>query len=190
MDENTVRLLDLFQNYQPEEDIKRRLDHVKVFDAKIDMNRRQVSVTVQLSEYMPRAMVRRIQEGIARAYTIRGMELRTLLDSQHLEELRLPDVGAYITEQYAPGMSILAGCTYELEGQSIKILLKGRGKDMLLPYLSRAEQWLTDMFGTQVCLEAVEGDQAEGDALFAATEKLRQKAMEKLPPHLWKSLFR
>lgn len=53
MDENTVRLLDLFGAYEPEEEVKALLDDVKDFHAEIDMTQRSVVVTVQLEAYLP-----------------------------------------------------------------------------------------------------------------------------------------
>ena len=68
MDENTVRLLDLFGAYEPEEEVKTLLDDVKVFQAEIDMQQRAVAVTVQLREYLPLQTVRKIEQGISGAY--------------------------------------------------------------------------------------------------------------------------
>ena len=179
MDENTVRLLDLFQNYQPEEAIKKRLDDVKIFDAKIDMTSRRAEVTVHLDRYLPLDVVRRVEKGVSDAYAIRHMALRTVCRPEALPELKLSDVGTYLTEQFAPGMSILAGCEYALKGQTVHLRLQGGGKDMLLPYVARAEHWLSDMFGTEVRLE-VESPET-GQDLFALTAQLRREAMERMP---------
>ena len=177
MDENTVRLLDLFGAYQPEEDVKKRLDDVRVFQAEIDMEYRRVSVTVQLREYLPLEMVRRIEKGICRAYDIRVMELQPVYDRSLQAQMALEDVGRYLMEQYAPSISILVGCEYELQGDTLTLTLKGGGGDLLRPYLPGAERWLQSMFGAPIHLEihSVELDPAE---LFAATERIRREAME------------
>ena len=177
MDENTVRLLDLFGAYQPEEDIKKRLDDVRVFQAEIDMEYRRVSVTVQLQEYLPLEMVRRIEKGICRAYDIRVMELQPVYDRSLQAQMALEDVGRYLMEQYAPSISILVGCEYELQGDTLTLTLKGGGGDLLRPYLPGAERWLQSMFGAPIHLEihSVELDPAE---LFAATERIRREAIE------------
>ena len=152
MDENTIRLLDLFGAYQPEEEMKARLDDVKVFDAEIDMKSRQVTVTVHLEDYLPLHMVRKIEQGIAGVYSIRKMELKTVYDPEMLSILRCSDIGEFLSELFAPSMSILAGCKYCLNGDVVTIELKGGGKEMLAPYLSRVEKWLSDMFCTTVKL--------------------------------------
>ena len=181
MDENTVRLLDLFGAYQPEEDIRTLLDDVKVFQAEIDMSRRSVSVTVQLDKYLPLGTVRKIEQGISGAYAIRSMTLHTVYGEDALTELDCADVGQYLTELFAPGMSILAGCQYALEEDRVVLRLKGGGKEMLAPYLGRAEGWLREMFGKPVKIDVVPGQDSDAETLFAATEKLRRKALEGLP---------
>lgn len=40
MDENTVRLLDLFRAYEPGAELKELLDDVKIFSAEVDMKTR------------------------------------------------------------------------------------------------------------------------------------------------------
>ena len=181
MDENTVRLLDLFGAYQPEDQIKELLDDVKVFDAEINMERRQVAVTVHLKEYLPLGTVRKIEQGIAGAYAIRQMELRTVYEQSALRALCYTDVGLYLSEMFAPSLSILAGCQYALEGDTLTITLKGGGKEMLAPYLGRTEHWLSNMFGTAVKLEVQSGSTGDAAALFAATERMRMKAVEGFP---------
>ncbi len=180
MDENTIRLLDLFGAYQPEEEMKARLDDVKVFDAEIDMKSRQVTVTVHLEDYLPLHMVRKIEQGIAGVYSIRKMELKTVYDPEMLSILRCSDIGEFLSELFAPSMSILAGCKYCLNGDVVTIELKGGGKEMLAPYLSRVEKWLSDMFCTTVKLRVVSGSAGDAETLFAATEKIRMKAIEGL----------
>ena len=181
MDENTVRLLDLFGAYQPEEEIKALLDDVKVFDAEINMERRQVAVTVHLGEYLPLGTVRKIEQGIAGAYAIRQMELRPVYEPSALSALCYTDVGLYLSGLFAPSMSILAGCKYALQGDTLTITLKGGGKEMLAPYLGRTERWLSEMFGTAVKVEVQQGSGGDAAALFAATERLRRKTVEGFP---------
>ena len=179
MDENTVRLLDLFSAYEPEEEIRKRLDDVKVFDAEIDMNRRRVSVTVQLSRYLPLQMVRSVEQGISRNYSIREMKLHTVYGPDMLSALPCSDITWFLSEQFAPSISILAGCSCRIIGSTISISLRGGGKDMLLPYLSQAEKWLSACFETDVSIEVTEGEQEEDP--FARTEALRREALAQMP---------
>lgn len=181
MDENTVRLLDLFGAYEPEEEVKTLLDDVKVFQAEIDMSRRSVSVTVQLAEYLPLKTVRKIEQGISGAYSIRSMTLKTVYGEAVLADFCCADVGLYLSELFAPSMSILAGCSYALEEDRIVLTLRGGGKEMLAPYLGRAEGWIREMFGRPVKLEVVPGTDSDAEALFAATEKIRMKALAGMP---------
>lgn len=126
MDENTVRLLDLFRAYSPDEDVKARLDDVKIFDAEIDMNRRSASVTVRLEQYLPLETVRKIEQGIAGVYSMQNMTLKTIYDPALLKEFPGRDLAYYVSELYAPSMSILAGCTCDLAGDTLTLLPSGR----------------------------------------------------------------
>ena len=181
MDENTVRLLDLFRAYSPDEEVKTLLDDVKIFDAEIDMKSRSVSVTVRLEQYLPLETVRKIEQGIARAYSIQNMALKPIYDPSMLAQFSGKDLAYYFSELYAPSMSILAGCSCSLSGDTLTVHLKANGKDRLQPYLSRGENWLREMFGTPVRLEVVSGGTDDAQALFAATEKIRQATLEKNP---------
>ena len=78
-------------------------------------------------------------------------------------------------------MSILAGCQYHLEGETVVLQLRGNGKDMLRPHVARAERWLKDMFETPVKIDIQVGKELDAQALFEATEKIRQSAVEHLP---------
>ncbi len=175
MDGNTVRLLDLFSAYEPEDAVKRRLDDVKVFDAEIDMNRRQVRVTVHLEEYLPLATVRKIEQGIAGAYAIRQMELQPVYDPALLPALPCGDLTLYLSELFAPSISILAGCGFSVSGDTVTVALRSSGKELLSPYLGRTERWLSEMFSRKVHLAVEQDSAADPETLFAATERLRRQ---------------
>ncbi len=181
MDENTVRLLDLFRNYRPEQSVKKRLDDVRVFQADIDMKARRVLVTVQMEEYLSYETVRKIEAGIAGVYDIRQMELRPIYGQTVFPDMELSDLGDYLSAQFAPAMSILAGCRYLRRENTVTIELRGSGEEMLRPYISRAEKWLSDMFEMPVGVEVIAGADGNTEALFSATEKLRQKTVSDLP---------
>ena len=155
MDVNTVRLLDLFRSYSPDEEVKTLLDDVKIFDAEIDMKSRSVSVTVRLEQYLPLETIRKIEQGIARAYSIQNMALKPIYDPSLLAQFPGKDLAYYFSEHYAPSMSILAGCSCSLSGDTLTVNLKANGKDRLQPYLSRGENWLREMFGMPVKLSLI-----------------------------------
>ena len=145
MDENTVRLLDLFRAYEPDAELKELLDDVKIFSAEVDMKTRSALVTICPDRYVTLKQVRSIERGISRAYGIHKFTLRTCYGKDNLSLLKPEDVGAYLKELFAPCMSILAGCQYRLEGETVVLQLRGNGKDMLRPHVARAERWLKDM---------------------------------------------
>ena len=181
MDENTVRLLDLFRAYEPEAELKTLLDDVKIFSAEVDMKTRSALVTICPDSYVTLKQVRSIERGIARAYGIHKLTLRTCYGEDKLSLLRPEDIGDFLKELFAPSMSILAGCKYTLDGNVVTLHLRGNGKDMLRPHVARAERWLKDMFETTVKIEIEVGKELDAQALFEATEKIRQNAVAHMP---------
>ena len=181
MDENTVRLLDLFRAYEPEADLKELLDDVKIFSAEVDMKTRSALVTICPDRYVALKQVRRIERGISRAYGIHKFTLRTCYGTDNLSLLKPEDVGDFLKELFAPCMSILAGCQYRLEGETVVLQLKGNGKEMLRPHVARAERWLKDMFDTTVKIDIQVGKELDAQELFEATEKIRQSAVAHMP---------
>ena len=78
-------------------------------------------------------------------------------------------------------MSILAGCAYSRDGETVTLQLRGNGKDLLRPHVTRAERWLKDMFDTNIKIDVQAGNNLDAQGLFEATEKIRMEAIEKLP---------
>ena len=181
MDENRVRLLDLFGAYEPEEHIKELLEDVRIFSAEVDMKARSAEVIVRPEVYVPLKSIRKVEQGISHTYGISRFTLKAVYGSEGIGLLRPEDVGEYLAELFAPSLSILAGCRYEIEGDTLHIYLKGNGKDMLTRHIFKAQQWLSDMFETEIHIDVVVGKEPDAKALFAATEKIRQQTLEKLP---------
>ena len=181
MDENRVRLLELFGAYEPEEEIREILDEVRVFSAEVDMKARSAEVTVRPERYIPLKVIRKIEQGISRTYGISKFTLKAVYGPEGIGLFQTDDIGEFLFEQFAPSLSILAGCTYELEDNILHIYLKGNGRDMLTRHIVKAEQWLKTMFETELQIDVVVGKEPDAKELFAATEKIRQQALEKLP---------
>ena len=100
MDENTVRLLDLFRAYEPDAELRALLDDVKIFSAEVDMKTRSALVTICPERYVTLKQVRSIERGISRAYGIHKFTLRTCYGKEHLALLQPEDVGAYLKELF------------------------------------------------------------------------------------------
>ena len=181
MDENRVRLLDLFGAYQPEDRIREQMDQVRIFSAEVDMKNRSAEVVIRPENYIPLSTIRKIEQGISQTYGISRFTLKAVYGPEGLGAFRMEDLGDYLFEQFAPSRSILAGCSYRLAGDTIEIQLKGNGKDMLKRHLQKAQMWLKEMFEEEVHIDVVVGKEPDAKALFAATEKIRQQALDKLP---------
>ncbi|MDD6024086.1 MAG: PolC-type DNA polymerase III, partial [Oscillospiraceae bacterium] len=179
MDENTVRLLDLFRLYEPEEQLRPLLEDVKIYQAEVNMEQRSALVTIRPECYIAWKQLRKIEQGISHAYGIRTFTLKAVYGPEGIGRFRAEDVGDFLMERFSPSLSILAGCSYEVEEQVVRIRLKGNGKDMLTPHIRAAEQWLRECFETEMTIEVLVGKEPDAQELFAATEKIRMAAMEK-----------
>ena len=61
------------------------------------------------------------------------------------------------------------------------LYLRANGKDALMPFLPVAERFLFDRFSLKTTIRVIPGNTAEGELLFAETEKLRREAMKNVP---------
>ena len=181
MDENTIRLLSLFHLYQPEEEIKELLKDVTIYQADVDMKNRSATISIQPEIYIPFRTIKKIEQGISRTYGITHFTLKAIYGPGGIGLFRAEDVGDYLRNEFAPSMSILAGCSYVVDGDAVILKLKGNGKDMLKPHLVKAERWLSEMLGQEMHIQVEVGKDPDAQELFAATEKIRQAALSKTP---------
>ena len=181
MDENTVRLLNLFHLYQPEEELKTILEDVTIFQADVDMKNRAAEISVRPETYIPFRTLKKIEQGISGTYGISNFTLKAIYGPEGVSLFSPSDIGDYLRQEFAPSMSILSGCSYVIDGDNVIIKLRGNGKDMLKPHIPKAERWLSEMLEMPMHIEVQVGNDLSAQELFAATEKIRQQAMSKNP---------
>ncbi len=149
--------------------------------ADVDPANRRIEVWLSADAYIPMRRLHAIQSEIARQYGLQALTLHMRYPPAQLAQMDFQDCSAVLTGVYSPAAAILAGCRWQLEGDTLRCHLRANGVKQLAPYLPHVQQYLAQCFDTHVVVELVPGSNADGAALFAETERIRQEALEHLP---------
>ncbi len=182
--EQTVKLLELFPGFDPEETERPAWEQAVVRHAKIDRAARAVTVDLSSAVYLPVAELEHAERAIERVYGLHRIRLETSYPEEMFESMDFSDLNRVLEDAYSPAAAILAGCKWELSGDELRANLRANGVDQLTPHLHRAEQFVKERFGKSVRITLIPGSKAEGRALFEETERIRREAMTAIPaPH-------
>ena len=178
---NTFPFLEMFFEYQPDEPLRAALLQAAVSHAEIDQESKTISLTVSLPTYLPAKDLQEAEQALCGLYGLNRVTISPRYPASELEKLDGTELARVLIGRYSPAVASLAGCTWELaEGEST-LYLRANGKDALLPHLPAAEQYIFERFGVQTKLKVVAGNELDGEALFAETERLRREAVRDLP---------
>ncbi|HIT34106.1 MAG TPA: PolC-type DNA polymerase III [Candidatus Faecousia intestinigallinarum] len=75
----------------------------------------------------------------------------------------------------------LAGADWHWQGNQLEMRLRGNGKALLEKAVPKVRRQLAERFGTEVEITIAAGQDLEGQALFAAMERLRASAIQEQP---------
>ena len=174
-------LLDVFPELELPENDRTSLTQNTVTDMDLHPSRREVSVCIQSSVYLPATLLREIEDQIQKAYLLRDVSVAAHYPAALLPEMAFSDLIELICENYPYASAILAGCRRETENNVIHLYLKANGVDELRPYLARVEQSLSEWFSSAVRLELHSGKELSREELFEQTRQIREQAMEDVP---------
>ena len=174
-------LLDVFPELELPENDRASLTQNTVTDMDLHPSRREVSVCIQSSVYLPATLLREIEDQIQKAYLLRDVSVAAHYPAALLPEMAFSDLIELICENYPYASAILAGCRRETENNVIHLYLKANGVDELRPYLARVEQSLSEWFSSPVRLELHSGKELSREELFEQTRQIREQAMEAVP---------
>lgn len=177
-----VKLLDMFQNYRPTEDVAALLRDVLVDGAEIDTETRCVSVRIHSPRYLSKSTLDAVSAGIAEAYGIRRAEILPRFPAETFSELDLTELQEVMISRYPPAISILAGCRWERDGTNLRLCLRANGVADLQDALRHAEAYAAERFSVRPEIRAIAGSEAEGRELFDQTRILREAALRDIPP--------
>ena len=178
---NSFPFLEMFFEYQPDEPLRAALLQAAVSHAEIDQENKSISLSVLFSEYLPAKDLQEAEQALCGLYGLHRVTIKPQYPASELQKLEGTELSRVLIARYSPAVASLAGCTWELaEGEST-LYLRANGKDALLPHLPAAEQYIFERFGVRTQIKIVAGNELDGEALFAETERLRQEAARDLP---------
>ena len=178
---STFPFLEMFFEYQPDEPLRAALLQAAVSHAEIDRENRHIALSLQMSDYLPSQTLEQIEQELCGLYGLRQVRIIPRFPRETLSKLDGHELSRVLIARYSPAAASLAGCTWELaEGEST-LRLRANGKDALLLHLPAVEQYILERFGVQTSIKVVAGNELDGEALFAETERLRREAARDLP---------
>ena len=179
---NPIPFLRFFQRYEPEPELYERLSAAEITGREIDMENRTVTVHMTSPQYLSAFELKDIGAKLTLLYGLHKIEFLPCFPASELEKLDFAELRDLLIAAYPPAISALAGCRWELEGDSLRIFLRANGKDGLMKQAPLVQNYLRERFGRAVTMEVIPGNDLQSkQELFALTEKLRQEAMNGVP---------
>ena len=178
---NSIPFLLMFPEYSPEESLRAVLEQAAVFRAEISGEDRIITLQIDFPQYLTAHALEDICEALQARYGIRRVRLLPRFPKDSVQELEPTELNRCLIAAYSPAAGTLAGCRWEIAEGETMLYLRANGKDALMPFLPVAERFLFDRFSLKTTIRVIPGNTAEGELLFAETEKLRREAMKNVP---------
>ena len=182
--DKTVYFLDMFSSC-PMED-RGIWEGAEVRDAIIDPEERRVSVKVWSPRYLNGKLLREQNKKLSRLYSLHKLELTCTYAPSAICQAESRDLVDVFYEMCPAARIILAGSQWEFSEEQIRICLIANGKDQLEPCLPRLKDHLKSVFGISPEI-LIDAHSANGEALFAETEKLRLETLKQVPAPAFKN---
>ena len=183
----SVGFLNMFCRYRPEGELLELLSDAVVCDARVDLEARRVDCCLQSSVYIPASLLAEAENQLSRLYGIHHFSIQPKFPPESLQQLDCSELSAVLIREYAPLISVLAGCRWEHEGETFTVHLQANGVDTLRAHLRCAEDYVFARFGLRPEIRIEAGSQAEArEDLFAATRKIREEALLNVPAPVFK----
>ena len=177
----TVLFLDMFSAYVPPEELKSCLSQAAVVAADIDPANRGVDVTVYADSYIPAKRIQQAAEDIRQLYDLKRVDIKTRHPASQLCCVDGAELMAMFVAKDSMCLGSLAGADWEWEDTTLRIRLLGNGKKAIEECAAAVGRDLKEVFGVDISVEVIPGQELSGQALFDATAKLRQEIMANLP---------
>ena len=179
--EHQVRLLDIFAEYQPEEE--ERLLWLETVVTKVDLNAklRTVSICAHSPVYISKKIRSLFVQRIKKQYSLEKLDCNLTFAPDALLQAEVRDFVDVLTQACPSARTILAGSKWDLSNERITISLVANGKDRLQTGLPQLQKHISELFSVEpeIVLEANCGNDAS--ELFAKTEEIRRQAVVDLP---------
>ena len=178
--EEIVTLLELFSRYAPDEKLRASVSGARILHAEIDCENRRVEVEIASDTYLPEPALHIFAQEAAIAYGLGAVTLRPKFSRTLLQGAAFADMAAEIVRDYSMAAATLAGAQYALEEDTVVIRLRANGKKELEAHLKSAVEFIQARFGFVPEFRVEASAAVEGEALYAATERIRQEAMRQV----------
>jgi len=181
MERETVKFLNMFPDYVPQEDLAELLGEATLVAADIDPEKRRVEVCIHSGRYLSSRKLQTVADEITGLYGLGGMQITATHPVDQRYCMEPEDIMQLFVEQDSMARGALAGAKYSWQEDTLQIALKANGKldlQKAVPVVTRA---LQERFGAPVQIQIEAGQDLTGEALLEAMEKMRVQALENLP---------
>ena len=170
----------MFPDYEPPEALKSVLSQAAIVAADIDPGRGLVSVVVEYDTYIPQRQLNAVALEVQGIYGLKCMELTAVHPASELSAIEQEELMALFVEKNSMNRASLAGAIWNWEGEKLTVQLRGNGIGELQKAAPAVVTNLNQRFAANVSIDFQAGEALEGQALFAAMEKLRDEAMSQV----------
>ena len=173
--------LNMFSDYEPPETLINALSQAAIVAADIDPASRSVSAVLENDFYIPQRFLDQAAKDICELYGLRSMDLTAVHPASELSKVEPEELMNLFVGLNSMTRGSLAGARWEWEGSTLTIFLVANGKKELEECLPAVKNHLQQRFGIAVDINIEAGEALEGQALFAAMEKMRSTMISELP---------
>ena len=176
-----ILFLNMFALYQPQELLGQLLLETELVSADIDQSTRRITANVRSNRYIPQRLLQQAENEISQIYRLNKMEIVPTFPAEEISKLEPDELTGLFVVNNPMARASLAGATWVWNENALTVNLVGNGKAMLEECIPMVRSRLKERFCTDVSIEIVAGEALEGQALFAAMEKMRASILSELP---------
>ena len=179
--EEHIHFLNMFSDYEPQDDLRPFLLEAEVLSADIDPAERRVSMSLGSRQYIPQRILDRVSEEVCLLYQLRSLQILATHPADQLSRMEPDDLMDLFVRENSMARGSLSGAKWTWEDTELTVELLANGKDELVACVPAVRRNIMDRFGVDVSIVIHAGQKLEGQALFAAMEKMRAEMLSDLP---------
>ena len=176
-----ILFLNMFSQYQPQDDLRPLLLSAELTAADIDPARRTVSVEVYSDNYIPQRVLDMVANEVSGVYGLSRMDLAARFPEGQLSSVEPEELLSLFVSADSMTRGSLAGAQWQWEGNHLTISLKANGKKIIEECIPSVRNILNERFGADVQITVCAGVSLEGQALFDEMQRLRTSAIQDIP---------
>ena len=176
-----ILFLNMFAQYQPSEPLESVLSQTVITAADIDPESKRIEVAIYSEQYISQNLIDQVAEDIRSIYGLQDLQIFATHPASQLTCIGPDELMAMFVEENSITRGSLAGARWEWEENALNIYLKANGKAVLTECVPAVCRRLRERFGTEVTVQIHAGESLEGQALFAAMEKMRVSMLDEIP---------